>query len=539
MQTTLPSTGGLGALIHSNPQVRQSVASAAQGQPGVPASLKALLALQDALQQETAAKNAAALTGAPQPTVAQKLGDEAITASARPQLLQQLGQMPQGQGLASAPSNLNAQAYAGGGIVAFDGGGGVAPAPGSIEAWKRMRYDAEGTPPKELDMLDMLDTFFRGSGPRSGHSEPRVLSAVGEPEPTQYSPEPSAQPQIAPPQNTLPRGSTPPTPNPAPVARTRPAQAPASQVSGLADLLAAHARRNLPADPEALARQRAGADAAAARPEQEAKTSELESKQQALQGLYAAQAKQRAAYLTAIQQNQAAQRQADVAREDDPGAHLLRALGLHGGLNPKALSAEEREQGYRNRDRSFTEELNRVMQSTTAGDIADLNAMSSLKQEIIAAKHAGNHTLADALTKRLAELESRAASAAKTTEALLNHQNMNETNRIRAGELRANQNARAEDRADALRERKMVAIQAAGKDAVDKFLKSIDPKTVSMLELSDPNDPKVVAFRDKQERVRQEAESRAAQLRGIELPKVATGDATMPTNRASQFRVLR
>lgn len=243
-------------------------------------------------------------------------------------------------------------------------------------------------------------------------------------------------------------------------------------VSGL---LAAHIQRGLPADPDAIAQKRAEERAAGARPEQEANAQELQARHQGLAGLTNDRARQNQEYLSGIQRNRDVQVSNQTADEQDFAKQMLNAIGLHGGLSRNYMSADDRRDMYLARDKAHLGEVNRVQNANAAADIADLTAMSTLRQEIIKARNAGNHTLADAKAQELAALEKRAEGAAKVGEAYLNHKTMAETNRLRAAEMRAARDARVEDRADArtaAQEQKNVQIvNAAEKAAADRYAK--------------------------------------------------------------------
>jgi len=179
MQTTV---NDIASLFMGNPGALQNrIQKEQQAKPGIPPDLKELLALQQIQEQLQAAQQQQALQNPQnQPTVAQSLQQAAKQAlMARQVQAQQMqmakeGQMglPQGlpqpqrqpeMGLDQIQSNLGE--YYGGGIVAFDNGGGV-PTAEEIEAAKKPYIGVRRPPriageePKKYEEDNLLKRFL-------------------------------------------------------------------------------------------------------------------------------------------------------------------------------------------------------------------------------------------------------------------------------------------------------------------------------------------------------------------------------------------
>jgi hypothetical protein len=545
MSIGIPSVGGLGglaALIHSNPQVRQEVTQAAQGQPGIPASLRALMALQDAVKQEAAAKNATMLGGAAMPTVAQGLEAEA-TKNAHQELLQRMPPTQQQPGIAAAPSNLPTQ-LAGGGIVAFVEGGSTdyqdpmgdmsaASDDFDVSGWLRaqhekaaQRFYAEqearkaaefaGLPPEvraNRKVLEDLDTYKAALSKPDYSNEGRSGRATVSSGPGSIASVPTTVASSAAPKTSG-----------LPAAAAAKQAAPTSQVPQDEAGLAAYFRSQWGGDHEAQAQKYAEAQRALMQPEQQAVASQLTSQQQGLAGLMADRAGQNKARILGLQENDAARRKALRDYEYSPGAFIYSMDAQ--GRPIRGADPHSRQMRYIDANLQHANMLHDAQEASTTASIADLNAMSALKLQIIAAENAGNHTMAAALKDKLASLEKSAVAAGKSHVELLTKQEATHARRDLAAARRQDQNNRIEDRAElqantirAGKEKQAMdlAMKAATKAKADP-LRMAQLKDLSEEEIASQMYPKILA--------------------DLSGKPAAAGD-TVSADRASKFRVLR
>jgi hypothetical protein len=448
---------------------------------GIPPELFNLLALQKLQADKSAAQRQLAAASGQQPTVAHSMEAEA-TQNARQEVAQQMGlpgilqgqqapqvpqgqQMAQAQGLAGPKSNLPT-AYAGGGIIAFDEGGQT-PAPGSIEAWKRMRADAEGNPPEDVGILAALDRFLRGGSRRSGE---RTAEATA--------------PAV---QNTYPdesmrgsaKGIAPDAPNaaPAPVAAPNdiPQGLPAAAAAGSGipmtarqapDALTGALEKNLmgrfTADPKAAGLEQAALVDKYLGPGQRAKAEALQGQHQGLQAAYAAQQAQNAGHIGS--------QRADLEElKAQQAAHMQRRLQqdsytpFGGALNANSRDPfgealgrmAAREAGYRTTE---AESLGArqaagagIRASEKAGTTANIDAqtkLNTLYNQLAEAKDAGNVTAIQAITGEIARITRDANEAAKETGTLLGVREQAAARREAAAARAQEQNNRKDDKAE-------------------------------------------------------------------------------------------